>query len=289
MSTPLETFELFGQLPYELRRLVWDYSLDNFPARLFQISRTNRLPCWAHPVSPPTVQACHESRAAAVSYHAACGRRGGSWRDVDVRALSATGWFHPEKDVLYFKTWQVPVPPGGGSSSNPEHVLARLGSEYRNYQLSSVRNVAFHHRVLSNTRNTTQILQQFYCLLPSVETVYWLVPQRFSEVGDMMAQKGANYNGGDGRLPASLVEIPDSYARLSYVEQRSSNGRFPMHTTWWMVREQLAKEMRAMAESGRIPREPEVLGVFLVMPESPGKHGTFREYDQARNDLEGGR
>ncbi|XXH03808.1 hypothetical protein Hte_010214 [Hypoxylon texense] len=280
MSAPLETFELFGQLPYELRRLIWDYSLDSFPPRLYQIGHINRLPCWSQPPSPPTVQACRESRAAAVSYYAAAAAAPGRLRGRrDVQALSATGWFRPETDILYFKAWQAP---SRWIRKTLEHTLARLGSEYRDYRLASVRHVAFHHRALHDTVNTRLLLQPFYSLLPSIETVYWLVPQRVSEVGTLVAERGASFGGGGGdTLPASLVEIPDECTCVSYRDPLESRWL----RTWWEIKGQLAKEMHKMAERGGIPREPEVVGVFLVTPESPGKHGTFREYDQARNDV----
>ncbi|KAI1773438.1 hypothetical protein F4818DRAFT_109604 [Hypoxylon cercidicola] len=243
MSAPLETFELFGQLPYELRRLIWDYSLDSFPARLFQVSCTNRFPYRAQPESPPIIQVCHESRAAAVSYYAAHGYQGRR----DVHALSASRWFHPEKDILYFTKWQAP-------SSDLEHMLARLGSEYTDYCFDSVRNVAFHHGVLSSTYNTMQTLRQFYRLLPSVDTIYWLVPRCFPSVSDMAEEPKAY----------GTTQIPDSFAHLCYVERRDIDGPHPVHRGWREIREQLAKDIRSMAESGRIPREPEVLGIFFV-------------------------
>ncbi|OTA84706.1 hypothetical protein M434DRAFT_377638 [Hypoxylon sp. CO27-5] len=275
MSEPLESFGRFNDFPPELRQAVWhaalDDYLDSFRPKLFDVSQVNNKHMFTYsytpgpPPRPPIALVCHESRDVAKSYYTSCRYQG--YRGL--RGMSDAHWFRPEKDILYLS---------GGSmftrtfSNRPNPILELLPWPRK---LDYVRNVGMDYFTMGSTPYVREIIPLLLSRFPSLDTLYWLVPQHHWVYRSQVESHCCL------RLPSDLMDIPDGYDDLYpgfFDPENDELGdepetRFLMR--WPDVRTRMIDIIREIREAGEIPREPKLQGMFIIRPECPGSP----EYD----------
>ncbi|KAI0137943.1 hypothetical protein F4776DRAFT_622165 [Hypoxylon sp. NC0597] len=249
MSEPLESFGRFGDFPYELRQIVWHAALDNyldsFPPRLFHVRGANKemFTYWytpGPPPMPPIAQVCRESHAAVKFYYISCQYQGYSGIYTLV--------FRSNRDVIHsFLMW------------------------HRN--LDRIRNVGVDFFTMGKTTYMRQVLPQLVSRFPSLDTLYWLVPQRHwlyrRQIEPYCCCK----------LPSDLMDIPDEYDDLhpGFFDPENDDERerpnWGIIMRWLDVRARMTDVICEIREAGEIPREPKLQGMFIVRPECPGTSG----------------
>ncbi|KAI1762395.1 hypothetical protein GGR53DRAFT_532670 [Hypoxylon sp. FL1150] len=252
----------FYRLPYKLRRAIWDLALDNIPPRTFAFSFYDTCHPYKKLIVPPVVQACHESRDAAVSYY-----RTRVFQDCrSAKKLSATGWFNPEKDILYFKMLIL--------ESDVEDMLARLKSEYKNFGLDRVRSIALDKMGGDGEPTKEKLLiRQCFDVLPSVQTLYWLIPDKYI----------TSPRGKPGETLKPLTMTPSPYMRPGEVFPPVQMVR-PLYADWWMTTERLRTCIESMIVRKEIPREPEVIEAMFAMPVQR-QNAVGRAFDPGRQHI----
>lgn len=151
--------------------------------------------------------------------------------------------------------------------------------------LRSVRNVAFHHLSMHEGENVVKVLIGAYAVMPSIERVHWVVPQRSWE-GRSTAETAREPECCRARAGA-LMDIPTLYDGLYYAN--NIIGEHVVVAGWRYIRMQLAQVMRVLGRLGAIPKTPEPRGVFLVRPKCEGvkEEGKPCSFLQTREDGSG--
>ncbi|KAI6089998.1 hypothetical protein F4821DRAFT_275589 [Hypoxylon rubiginosum] len=253
-------FELFNQFPYELRRAVWDHALDDIPPRTFAFSFYDTSHPYKKLIVPPIVHACHESRDAAASYY---GRR--LYQDRrDVEVISATGWFNPEKDILYFKSLVL--------DSDVEDMLERLKDQYPNFGLDRVRNIAFDKLFGEGLTLEKPLIKQCYRVLPSMQTFYWMIPDK-----DIPSSHWPL-----GQTIKQLTMIPSPYLRPGETYPPTKMFRL-VNGGRWTPRERLRDYIESLVIEEEIPREPKVIEARFAMPRESFHDVYMRWFSDARS------